>query len=96
MCCGKSCFVPDHVNRTLKVLKHVRIPEPDNAITQFLQFVCSPLIIEKFPWLIVLPTIKFDNQLAIVTGKINDICSNRNLAAKMATLIFEKPKLLPK
>jgi len=95
MRCRKSCCVPDHVNNTFKVLKNVRIPKSDNSITEFLQFVRSPLIIQKLLRFIVLPAIKLDHQLAIVACKIDDTCSNRNLTAKMAAFALEKPQLLP-
>jgi len=95
MRCGKSCCVPDHVNRTFKVLKNIRIPKSDNAITEFLEFNSSLLITEMFLRFIVLTAIKFDNQFAIVACEVRDVCPNRNLAAKVTLLIFELPELLP-
>jgi hypothetical protein len=95
MRCRESRCVPDHVNRTFKILKDVRIPEPDNAIAEFLQFMSSFLINKKILRFIVLTAVKFDNQLAIVAGKVCDVCSNWNLAAEMAILVLEQPKLLP-
>ena len=55
----------------------------------------SLLIPENILHFIVLTAIKLDNQPAIVTGEVRDVCPNRNLAAEMAILVLEKPELLP-
>ena len=91
----ESCCVPDHINDTVKVFKNIGIPKSDDPISVFLQFIGSLLIIDKALRFVMLPTIEFNNQLAIVARKVRDIFSNWNLAAKVTVLTFEHPKLLP-
>ena len=85
----------DHVNNTFKILKYVRIPKSDNAITLFPEFICSLLITAQIFRLVVLPTIKFNNQLATMAGKIGHIIANRDLSPEMPVLGLKKPELLP-
>ena len=93
--CRESCCIPDHINGTFKIFKNIGIPKSDDTISVFLQFIGSLLIINKALRFVMLPTIEFNDQLAIVAGKVRDIFSNWNLAAKVTVLTFEQPKLLP-
>ena len=95
ICCRESSCIPDHINGTIKVFKNIDIPKSNDTISVFLQFIGSLLIINKALRFVMLPTIEFNNQLAIVASKVRDIFSNWNLAAKVTVLTFEQPKLLP-
>ena len=91
----KSRSISNHVNNTLKVLKDFRIPKSDDAVTLFLEFICSLLITEQVSWRPMLPAIEFDHQFAVMAGKVGNTSANWRLPAKMAIFRFEKPQLLP-
>ena len=95
MGCWKICLISDHVNDTFKIFKYISIPKPDNTVAQSLKLSSARFVVGEVLSLIVLPAIKFHNQLATMTGKVGNKPTNWHLPTKVPVCVLEKPKLLP-
>lgn len=65
---------------TVEVIENLAVPRSDHAIAVAREF-CAALLIRKHS-ISMLPTIKFDNELACRTREIGDAAADRMLAAK--------------
>ncbi len=91
----KSHRIPDHIDNTFKILKNIHIPKSYHPKTALLEFTRPPFISSNVFRPTMLPTVKFNHQFAVITGKVSNKSSNWNLPAKVAVFDFKQTNLLP-
>jgi hypothetical protein len=93
--CRKANSVADHINDTLKILKHVNVPESQNTKSPSLQLgrpsCVSNLIIKK----VVLPAIQLNDQPPRVASEVGDVVADRHLPPKMIALAPQYAEFMP-
>ena len=69
----------DHRPRSIRIAKHLIVPEADNAISFALDHARS----SRIGCFAVLAAVDFDDELGSVAGEIGDEMPDRNLASKV-------------
>src|SRR5256885_6057672 len=77
-------------------LHHVVVPKAKDSITFAFEPCGSLVVARSMIALAVLRTVDFNHQSCGHAGEIDEIGTDRHLAAKMAALEVELPKVVPK
>ena len=85
----------DGIQNCIQLLHDFMIPEAKDFVSRRLQETRSLVIIPARIVFGVLCTIQFDDQTKRMTGKVNEVMSNRHLSAKMRSVKRDTFRVIP-
>jgi hypothetical protein len=88
--------VTNRIDDAFEVLKHIDVPKPQDTKSLCFKHSGSFIVADYRGRRIVLATIEFDDEPALVTSKVSDEPCYRNLPTKMSALCLRYTQLIPK
>lgn len=75
-------FLKDRLGNTVEIVEHLSVPDPEHAVALCFEPRSTPRVVRLLFGLIVLPAIDFDDEALTRADEIDDVASERMLAAK--------------